>query len=83
MKTIKNVGYSDLIQALEKNGYKIVDSLDGSLIDNVLYIKEARPGYNPIYIAGFETFLNCCSSALKVMIARTEKDIEKLLKIWG
>ena len=82
MKTIKNVSYSELDAAALNNGYVIEDVVTGCLIDSVLYCKPGDNEHYPMYIAGFETYLNANSSALTVKIARTPGDVEKLLKQW-
>ena len=83
MKKIERVSYSDLETAAVKNGYVLEDVINGCLVDSLLYVKcSKKPGYNDIYIAAFETYLNSWSSCLTVYIARTENDIQKLLALW-
>lgn len=82
MKKLNNVSYKDLDAAAVKNGYEIMESIAGCLVDSVLYIKPETETKQSIIIASFETYLNSCSSCLTVYIARTEKDRAKLLKQW-
>ena len=83
MKKIECVSYSGLEAAATKNGYVLDDVINGCLVDSLLYVKYSeKPGYNDIYIAAFETYLNSWSSCLTVYIARTENDIQKLLALW-
>lgn len=82
MKKLEYVSYNELDAAAVKNGYELMESINGCLVDSVLYIKPETETRQPIIITGFETYLNCSSSCLTVYIARTEKDREKLLKRW-
>ena len=82
MKKLEHVSYNELDAAAVKNGYELMDSIAGCLVDSVLYVKPETETRQSIIIAGFETYLNSWSSCLTVYIARTEKDREKLLKQW-
>lgn len=82
MKKLEYVSYNELDAAAVKNGYEIMESITGCLVDSVLYVKPETETRQSIIIAGFETYLNSWSSCLTVYIARTEKDREKLLKQW-
>lgn len=82
MKKLERVSYNELDAAAVKNGYELMESITGCLVDSVLYIKPETETKQSIIIAGFETYLNSWSSCLTVYIARTEKDREKLLKQW-
>ena len=63
MKTLYKVSYTELDAAAINAGYELIEVIDGCLVDSVLYCKEA-PGVYPIYIAGFETYLNANSRVL-------------------
>lgn len=82
MKTIYHVSYTELETAANNAGYELVETITGCLIDSVLYVLPATDKTLPVYIAAFETYLNCWSSALTVKIARTPGDVEKLLRQW-
>ena len=82
MKTLNRVGYRELEDAAIAAGYELIDVIDGCLVDSVLYCKPGDDEHYPMYIAGYETYLNTWSSALTVKIARTPRDVEKLLKQW-
>lgn len=60
MKTIKNVGYSELIDSVEKHGGEFVDTLPGSLIDD-LYIS-----IDGGVLICFETYATAWSSVFTV-----------------
>ena len=83
MKTVYRVGYKDLENAARENGYQLIDTIEGCLVDSVLYEKPGKPGYQSILIAGFETYLNSWSSCLTVYIARTERDRARLWDKWS
>lgn len=83
MKKLSNVNYLDLEAAAINNGYELIDSIDESLCDSVLYEKPETETKQSILIAGFETYLNCWSSCLTVYIARTENDRKKLMRLWN
>lgn len=82
MKTLYRVSYSELDKAATNSGYTLEDIVTGCLIDSVLYCKPGDDEHYPMYIAGYETYLNSWSSALTVKIARTPRDVEKLLNQW-
>ena len=82
MKTLYKIGWNELINAAVNNGYELIDSVVGCLIDSVLYIKPETETTQAILLAGFDTYLNEWSSCLTVYIARTEKDRDKLYKKW-
>ena len=83
MRKMQNVSYSDPDRAAAAKGFKLDDTVPGSLVDNVLYVLPGTENTYPAYMAGYETYENMWSSVLTVYIARTPRDIERLLARWN
>lgn len=61
-----------LNELIERTDAEIIDGYEGCLLDNALYYSEKMT------FAVYEHYINCWSSDYEVIIARTEKDIEKV-----
>lgn len=60
MKTIKGVSYSDLMDYMEKNDGEYIDTLPGSLIDDLMISVEAGT------LVCFETYKNAWASVYTI-----------------
>lgn len=74
MKTIKGVSYSDLMDYMEKNDGEYIDTLPGSLIDDLMISVEAGT------LVCFETYQNAWSSVYTVFFYPVDEDRDAWIK---